>query len=110
VNKLNTFLSNALTKTKAILSGVTLTYEGDSVEGIYNTQSQEAELIPGGLNNQYETTFLINNVDIAAAGIAFVKGKKATLQSREWKIDRLDVGEVTTLLYLVGWNESAVSN
>ena len=110
MNKLNTFLSNALTKTKAILSGVSLTYEGNSVEGIYNTQSQEAELIPGGLNNEFDASFLMNNTDITTAGITFVKGKKATLQNADWKIERIEVGEVATTLYLAGWNESTVNS
>ena len=110
MNKLNTFLKNAFNKSKRILAGVNLTYEGNTVEGIYNTETQEAELIPGGLNSEYETTFLMLNEDITTAGISFQKGKKCTLQSKDWKIDRIEVGEVTTTLMLAGWNESGINN
>lgn len=90
------------------MAGVNLTYEGNSVEGVFNTQTHEAELIPGGLNNEYDTTFLMLNSDITDAGITFVKGKKATLQSRDWKIERIESGEVTTTLILAGWDESSI--
>lgn len=110
MNKLNTFLNNAFDKSKSILAGVNLTYEGNSVEGIFNTQSHGAELIPGGLNNQYEATFLMRNTDIETAGVTFVKGKKCTLQSRDWKIEEIETGEVTTFLMLAGWHESTVNS
>jgi hypothetical protein len=110
VNSLNTFLANAFTESKDIIGGVNITYAGDTVEGVFNTETIEASLIVGGLNSEYEATFLMANTDIVAAGVTFEKGKKATLQSKDWKIERIESGEVTTTLYLTGWHESTLNN
>jgi len=108
MNGLNTFLSSALESVSSILGGTTCTYSGVSITGIFNTVSDESELITGGLNPEKNTTILFNNTDITTAGITFQKGKKATIDSADYKIMSIDSGAVTTTLTLGDWNVSTI--
>jgi len=101
MNMLNDFLSTGLTEIMPIIGNdKTLTYEGDDIEGVFNEKALSSELDFGGKIVRFETSFLIPQTLIAAAGITFSKDKQCTVDGRTWKIARIIDGPISTTLML----------
>lgn len=101
MNMLNDFLSSGLTDIMPIIGNdKTLVYEGDSLQGVFNEKQLGSELDFGGKIVTYETSFLIPETLISAAGVTFSKDKQCTVDGRTWKIARIIDGPVSTTLML----------
>lgn len=101
MNLLNDFLSNALTEVMPIIGNEkTLTYEGDTIQGVFNEKQLTSELDFGGKIVRYETSFLMPQTLIASEGITFSKDKECTIDGRTWKIAIIIDGPVSTTLML----------
>ncbi|MCM8526667.1 MAG: hypothetical protein NE327_09140 [Lentisphaeraceae bacterium] len=108
-NKLFQFLDKGFTQTKSTLGEEkALTYEGQSIKGLYNEKSLDPEFDYGGKNKVYRTTFLMQNSDITEAGVTIQDDKKCTLDGKTWKIDKIIDGPVATMIELGDPNESKV--
>jgi len=106
---LNDFLSAGLTEVMPIIGNdKTLTYEGDDIQGVFNEKQLGSELDFAGKLVTHETSFLVPQNLIDAAGITFSKDNQCTVDGRTWKIARIIDGPVSTTLMLEDPNATKV--